>query len=122
MGNIDFRIALETPDSGAPILRIKGAADCSREELIRQEIMSLLESDYTNAIIDLEKVEFIDSTVLAVLIGGLKRFRQKEGDLLLVCPSSRIYRVFEVTGLDKIFHIFNCVNDAQEAIKENPAP
>jgi anti-sigma B factor antagonist len=60
-------------------------------------------------VVDLSGVSFIDSTGLGVLIGGLKRAREK-GSLSLVCPHSRVRRVFEITGLTQVFTFF----DAQE--------
>jgi len=36
--------------------------------------------------------------------------------MALVCPNPRIRRVFEITGLDKIFDIFNSSEDAQESL------
>jgi len=45
-------------------------------------------------------------------VGGLKRLRSHDGDLLLVCTQSRILKVFEITGLTKVFSIFDSVDAA----------
>ena len=63
-------------------------------------------------IVDLEGVDFLDSTGLGVLVGGLKRLRSHEGDLALVCTQSRILKVFEITGLTKVFSIYDSVDAA----------
>ena len=63
-------------------------------------------------IINLSKVEYLDSTGLGVLIGGLKRLRESEGNLTLVGPGMRILRIFEITGLDKIFDIYGSEEEA----------
>jgi anti-sigma B factor antagonist len=47
-----------------------------------------------------------------VLVGGLKRLRSHDGDLSLVCTQSRILKVFEITGLTKVFSIHESVDDA----------
>ena len=62
--------------------------------------------------VDLEKVEFLDSTGLGVLIGGMKRLRSTDGDLTLVCTQPRILRVFEITGLNRAFAIHDSVEQA----------
>ncbi len=62
--------------------------------------------------VDLEGVDFLDSTGLGVLIGGLKRVRSHDGDLSLVCTEPRILKVFEITGLTKVFAIHDTVDAA----------
>ena len=59
-----------------------------------------------------EGVEFLDSTGLGVLVGGLKRVRQHDGSLHLVCAQDRVLKVFRITGLTKVFAIHDSVEDA----------
>ena len=51
--------------------------------------------------LDLEGVDFLDSTGLGTIVSALKRARTHGGDLRLVCTEARITRLFEITGLDK---------------------
>ena len=53
----------------------------------------------------MENVEFLDSTGLGVLVGGLKRVRAHDGSLRLVCTQERILKIFRITGLTKVFPI-----------------
>lgn len=55
--------------------------------------------------IDLADVDFMDSTGLGVLIGALKRLRETGGTLVLAGTKPAVTRVFEITGLDRIFTI-----------------
>src|SRR5207248_9099888 len=66
-------------------------------------------------VVDLEGVDFLDSTGLGVLVGGLKRLRSHDGDMILVCTQPRILKVFEITGLTKVFAIFDTVDAALAA-------
>ena len=56
-------------------------------------------------VIDLEDVEFLDSTGLGVLVGGLKKVRAHDGSLELVCTQDRLLKIFRITGLAKVFVI-----------------
>jgi anti-sigma B factor antagonist len=47
-----------------------------------------------------------------VLIGALKRVRTKDGDLRLVCSDQRVRKIFDITGLDKVFHIGDSVEES----------
>jgi anti-sigma B factor antagonist len=58
-----------------------------------------------NIVIDLEAVEFLDSTGLGVLVGGLKKVRAHDGSLELICSQERLLKIFRITGLAKVFVI-----------------
>ena len=51
----------------------------------------------------MEDVEFLDSTGLGVLVGGLKKVRAHDGSLQLVCTQDRLLKIFRITGLAKVF-------------------
>ncbi len=68
-------------------------------------------------IVNLTAVDYLDSTALGVLIGGLKRLRERDGILDLICPNPRIKRIFEITGLDKIFDIYATEEEARKKLK-----
>ena len=57
----------------------------------------------------------MDSTGLGVLVGRLKLVRGQNGTLRIVSSQDRILKVFKITGLDKVFHIYNTVDSAQAA-------
>ena len=57
-------------------------------------------------IVDLSATTFIDSTTLGVLVGGVKRLRANDGHLSLVCSDRNITKIFEITGLDRVFAIY----------------
>jgi anti-sigma B factor antagonist len=47
-----------------------------------------------------------------VLVGGLKRVRNHDGSLKLVCTQDKILKIFRITGLTKVFSIHDSVDDA----------
>jgi anti-sigma B factor antagonist len=60
-------------------------------------------------VIDLEAVEFLDSTGLGVLVGGLKKVRAHDGSLELICTQERLLKIFRITGLAKVFVIHDSI-------------
>ncbi|MCL5104222.1 MAG: STAS domain-containing protein [Armatimonadetes bacterium] len=107
---------MHTVDEKLPIIELEGEVDVYTAPQLKQQVIGVLESGARELVVDLTKVDYLDSTALGVLIGGLKRMREVDGNMALVCPSPRIRRVFEITGLDKIFDIYNSQEDAQEAM------
>lgn len=110
---MNFNMDTYTLESGVPVITLEGEVDVYTAPQLKQQMIALLEAGTKQMLIDLTQVEYFDSTALGVLIGGLKRMRERDGNLSLVCPSPRIRRVFEITGLDKIFDIYNTMDDAK---------
>lgn len=104
---MSFKINTRTKKGCIPLIEVAGEVDVYTAPQLKQQMLTLLEGGAKDIVVDLTKVEYLDSTALGVLIGGLKRMREREGDLLLICPNERVRRVFEITGLDKIFAMYN---------------
>ena len=109
-----MELGLEVDYSRAPhtVLVVKGEVDVYTAPRLRETIVELVSEGSTQIVLDLEGVGFLDSTGLGVLVGGLKRVRSHEGDMSLVCTQHRILKVFEITGLTKVFPIFASVDAA----------
>ena len=98
--------------NGFTVLAVRGEVDVYTAPRLREKLVELVTQGKHQIVVDLEGVEFLDSTGLGVLVGGLKRVRSHEGDLALVCTQHRILKVFEITGLTKVFSIHDSVEDA----------
>jgi anti-sigma B factor antagonist len=103
----------ETP--GFTVIEVSGEIDVYTAPKLREKLISLVEAGSYQLIVDMEGVEFLDSTGLGVLVGGLKRVRAHEGRIDLVCTQSRILRIFRITGLNKVFSIYDTVPEAVAA-------
>ncbi len=113
---MNFKMDTRTLDKELPIIQLEGEVDVYTAPQLKQQMVSMLEGGTRELVVDLAKVEYLDSTALGVLIGGLKRMRERDGNMALICPSPRIRRVFEITGLDKIFDMYDTEKEAQEAM------
>lgn len=94
------------------VLSVGGEIDVYTAPQLRQRLIELVEAGSKHIIVDMEQVEFLDSTGLGVLVGGLKRVRALDGSLRLVCSQERILKIFRITGLEKVFGIYRTVDDA----------
>ena len=101
-----------TEQNGVSVLAVTGEVDVYTAPRLREKLVELVSQGKYRIVVDLEKVDFLDSTGLGVLVGGLKRLRSHDGDLLLVCTQHRILKVFEITGLTKVFSIHDSVDAA----------
>jgi anti-sigma B factor antagonist len=94
------------------VVVVGGEIDVYTAPKLREHIIDLVSNGSHHLIIDMENVDFLDSTGLGVLVGGLKRVRAHEGSLDLVCTQDRILKIFRITGLTKVFAIHATVDEA----------
>ncbi len=97
------------------VLAVRGEVDVYTAPRLRERLIELVSQGSHQVVVDLEGVDFLDSTGLGVLVGGLKRLRSHDGDMILVCTQPRILKVFEITGLTKVFSIHDTVESATVA-------
>jgi len=90
---------------GAAMVCLTGELDIATAPRLREELIWLVNSGVRAVTVDLARLTFIDSTGLSVLVMAMKRFREEGGDLALRSPDPAALRVFEVTGLTKVFAI-----------------
>lgn len=87
------------------IVHLQGEVDLASAPQLRRELYEIIDQGHRWVAIDLSNVDFMDSTGLGVLIGVLKRLREGDGSLALAGIKPAVSRVFEITGLDRIFTV-----------------
>ena len=95
-----------------PVLRLSGELDLNSVPDVRRSIRALIDEGLVNFIINLSELDFIDSSGLGVLVGGLARVREKQGEIKIACSNKRILRVFEMTRLTQLFEIHTSEEEA----------
>src|SRR5262245_56659293 len=103
-GDVDLTLATQKTQ-GATVIAVGGEIDVYTAPRLRDKITELVGDGVYHIIIDMEGVEFLDSTGLGVLVGGLKKVRAHDGSLELVCTQERLLKIFRITGLAKVFTI-----------------
>src|SRR5450755_3471827 len=115
---VDLKLDHHTKD-GIEIVDVEGEIDVYTAPRLRELLIELVNSSQYQLVVNMEKVEFLDSTGLGVLVGGLKRVRAHDGSLDLVCTQERILKIFRITGLTKVFGIHDTVDEAIAARKSD---
>jgi anti-sigma B factor antagonist len=106
-------LSLSCYDSGRfKVVKLGGKVDVYTAPKLREQLIDLGSNGVYHLVIDMEGVDFLDSTGLGVLLGGLKRVRAHEGTFQLVCNTERILKLFRITGLTKVFLIHTSVAEA----------
>lgn len=105
---------LETITAGADcaVLRIAGEIDMYAAPRLRERVIQLLAGGTRHIVADLREVDFVDSTGLGALVGSLKRLRERDGSLKLVTGPGTVPRLFQLTGLVRVFALYQSVPEA----------
>lgn len=98
--------------AGWTVVNVWGELDVATSPTLRETLIRLVGEGSNRLVLDLEGVDFLDSTGLGTIISALKRARTHGGDLRLVCTRARIARLFEITGLDKAVPLLPSVDAA----------
>jgi anti-sigma B factor antagonist len=105
------------------VVPLSGDIDLASASTLRVNLAQATETTPAHVVVDLAKLDFIDSTGLGVLVGVLRRVRSTGGDIRMAAAGPAIERVFAVTGLDRVFRLFRTVEDAVTApLGDQPTP
>lgn len=102
-------------DRGWRVVDVAGVVDVRTAPELRETLQEAQFGGASKVLVDLDRVELLDSFGLGVLVGGLKRARAHDGELALVVTRERLRRVFEVTGLDEVFALVERPEDVLDA-------
>jgi anti-sigma B factor antagonist len=102
---MNFDIKTEQVDDTTHVISLAGEVDLYTAPDFKQQLLEVIGGGSKNVVVDFTNATFIDSTTLGVLVGGVKRLRTNDGQLSLVCSDRNITKIFEITGLDRVFPI-----------------
>jgi anti-sigma B factor antagonist len=113
---VNFEIKTDQRDDSTYVIALAGEVDLYTAPEFKQQLLDVIEKGAKHVIVDFTDTTFIDSTTLGVLVGGIKRLRTNDGQLSLVCSDRNITKIFEITGLDRVFTIHGTREEALSAI------
>jgi len=99
-------------DANECVFTLEGEIDVYTAPRLKEALVEQVEAGCLYMILDMNKVSFIDSSGLGVLVGTLRRLKEHSGAMRLVCTRENILKIFRITGLDRVFPIFASVEEA----------
>lgn len=96
------------------VVKIKDSrATVEMSDELKADLSSYInDKSHTVGVVDLSNVEFIDSSILGVLVSGLKWATNKDGDLKIVGLQAPVRAMFELTRMYKVFEIYDTLEDS----------
>ena len=115
-GLAELRLGHYSKD-GTEVVTVEDETGTCTAPRLRELLIDLVSQGSYQLVVNLDKVGFLDSTGLGVLVGGLRRVRAHDGSLDLVCTQQRILKILKITGLTEVFGIYQTVDQAIAAAK-----
>ena len=95
------------------VVKLEGELDHHTSIEIREKIdREINKSPIKDLIFDFEKLSFMDSSGIGVIIGRYKLIQKRNGKTGLVNANPQVMRIIHISGLHKIIPVFGSVNDA----------
>lgn len=108
-------------EGGSKIVSLDGRLDLATGGDLKEEIKKLVDKGAKRVHLNLQKVEFINSSGLGALVSVIKQVRIKKGRLTLSNLAPYVREIFDITQLSHVFEIFDTEQEAVESTEKAAA-
>lgn len=113
----ELEIKTRLLEPGITAVTVIGSVGPYTANRLRDRMFELIDGGSVHLVLELDRLEFLDSTGLGTLIGALKKVRRKDGSIQLVGMTERIEKIFRITGLVTVLPPVASVAAAIERIR-----
>lgn len=96
---------LEKKVGNVNLISIGGSLDAYSANDVESKLNSLIDAGQVRLVVSLDKLEYMSSSGLRVLLATLKKVRKQQGDIRLACLKPNIKEVFDISGFNQLFNI-----------------
>ena len=96
---------LEKKIGNVNLVSIGGSLDAYSANDVESKLNSLIDAGQVRLVVSLDKLEYMSSSGLRVLLATLKKVRKQQGDIRLACLKPNIKEVFDISGFNQLFNI-----------------
>ena len=93
------------------VIALSGEWDLYNRPELASALITTIDEGERRLVLDLTAATFIDSSILGALIEARKRVRPEGGEIVVVADTPEIRRVFEITGFENVFSLYERLDD-----------
>ncbi len=97
---------------GAKLVRFIGDLDATNVESVVEKIFSLLNEGILNIVADFEKLRYVNSTGLGILLHFSKSAKEKGGSFKIANVNENVYEIIEIIGATTLLDIYDELDEA----------
>jgi len=109
---------LEKKIGDVNLISIGGSLDAYSSNDAESKLNSLIDAGQVRLVVSLDKLEYMSSSGLRVLLATLKKVRKQQGDIRLACLKPNIKEVFDISGFTQLFNISDTEETAIDSFVE----
>ncbi|MGO8881142.1 MAG: STAS domain-containing protein [Desulfomonilaceae bacterium] len=94
---------------GVTILITEERLDSLDGPKLKEAVKELAQEPSLKLVIDMERTLFLDSEGCAGLVSSLRTLANNHGDMKIARPTPRVYEIFQLTRLHRVFEIYDSV-------------
>jgi anti-sigma B factor antagonist len=94
------------------LVTVEGRIDSTNASVLDDELKEIMGNGRHNIVLNLNKVSYMSSAGLRVLVGTLRECKGKRGDVRIAEPSERVNEVLELAGLTSLFSVYESATEA----------
>jgi len=98
-------------EGSVTVIELSGEIDVSCAPQLKELLQGLIDEGKNQLLVNLADVPFMDSSGLGIFINAFKRNKQTGGAIKFASPQDALRKVFSLTQTDKVFSIFDSVED-----------
>ncbi len=102
--------------AGARLVRFVGDLDATNVENVVEEIFALLNAGIVNIVADFEKLRYVNSTGLGILLHFSKSAKGKGGCFKIANINENVYEIIEIIGATTLLDIYDEVDEAVKSL------
>ncbi|MCE5237243.1 STAS domain-containing protein [bacterium] len=93
-----------------------GELDAYTGPQLREELAEAVADGARWLVLDMSRVEYIDSVGLGIIVGAAKRTVEQGGNLAVVAARPNVLRVFEISGTRELLNVVETLDEARERL------
>ena len=97
------------------VLKLQGSLEISIHKDLKDQLLKTASEYEDDMVLDFSEVTFIDSSCLGAIVSVTKELRNQKGNVKIVNLTDDVYSIFQITRLDKVFQIYDDINQAVES-------
>ena len=106
-------VSFETrTENGVDVIDISGQLDAFTTPDVKAEFKKLTDTRHYKLVLNLQKVDYVNSTAIGAIVAVAQQVRRRKGDLKIFGMKADIRKVFDLVGASKILGIFDTEQEA----------
>ncbi len=105
MKSFDLNLRVETTGKAYSVIDLIGFLDAHTVNSFEKSFEEILAAGQNHIVIDLKDLRYISSAGIGALMGLTQELRRANGDLVLLRPNEKVFKILDLLGFTKIFNI-----------------